>query len=323
MKKEDIRIVFMGTPDFAVSSLELILKEGFKIVGVITAPDKQSGRGRKINESAVKKFALSHNLNILQPTNLKDVNFIAQLKELKPDIQVVVAFRMLPIAVWKLPKLGTFNLHASLLPQYRGAAPINHAIINGEKQTGITTFFLDEKIDTGKIINQIPIDIDIEDNAGSLHDKLMVEGAKLVVKTLYDIINSKVKAINQISSEQDNIELHKAPKIFKEDCQIDWNLTTEEIHNFIRGLSPYPGAFTFLKSDNSKPILVKIFKTSFELGNQSKTPGQILSDNKSYINAIVSDGIIHIEDLQLAGKKRMNTSEFLRGFNNVSEYIFC
>ncbi len=311
MTKEDLKIVFMGTPEFAVASLKALVDNNFNIVGVITMPDKPAGRGYKIQYSAVKQYALEQNLPLLQPTNLKDETFLEQLRNLKADLQIVVAFRMLPEIVWNMPRLGTFNLHASLLPKYRGAAPINWSIINGDKETGITTFFLTHDIDTGKIIYQEKVEILPDDNAETLYDKLMAKGAKLVLKTTDAIINDSIETIEQeklISNEQDILP---APKIFKETCRIDWNQTSENINNFVRGLSPYPAAWSMLHTDN-EPVSVKIFSIAIETDNL--TPGKILTDNKSYLKVGTNNGAISIQDLQLAGKKRIKISNFLNGY---------
>ena len=321
MRKEDIRIVFMGTPEIAVASLEAILENGYNVVGVITAPDKPSGRGRKIRFSEVKQFALDNNLQLLQPENLKDPVFIENLAALKPDVQVVVAFRMLPRAVWIMPPHGTFNLHASLLPDYRGAAPINWAVINGETLTGVTTFFLDEEIDTGKIIASKEIEILPEDSAGSLHDRLKILGAGLVVETLDKIINETIKTTSQdllISSER---PLKKAPKIFREDCRIDWNKPSHEIVNLIRGLNPVPGAFTELSTryGNDGLFMMKIFEALAIIEKHDFEPGKFFTDNKNYIKISTHDGYISVKNMQAAGKKRMNTEDFLRGYDFSSD----
>lgn len=316
---KDLRIVFLGTPDFAVESLKILVENNYNIVGIITAPDKPAGRGQKIMKSAVKVYAEEQSLNILQPTNLKDESFIEELKSLKPDLQIVVAFRMLPEKVWDLPPIGTFNLHASLLPQYRGAAPINWAIINGEKETGVTTFFLEHKIDTGKIIMQESVTIDGNENAGSLHDKLMLKGSRLVLKTVQALSYNSVQLKDQSVLTGDGIELKAAPKIFKEDCKIDWNDHIDIIYNKIRGLSPYPAAWTELKSAN-KPISCKIFDVSPESSLHDFVPGTLISENATSLMVAVQGGFIHINELQLAGKKRMKTEDFLRGFQNVESF---
>ncbi len=306
----------MGTPEFAVASLDILLKQNYSIVGVITTPDKPAGRGLDLRQSAIKKYALEKDLNILQPEKLKDPVFIAQLKSLNADLQIVVAFRMLPESVWNMPRLGTFNLHASLLPQYRGAAPINRAVMNGDKESGVTTFFLQQEIDTGKIIARERVTIGENETAGELHDKLMSVGAELVLKTVKAIETHTYSETEQNKFVPDKEELKQAPKIFKEDCKINWTKSIHEIHNLIRGLSPYPAAFTDLLSPEGKSYSLKIFSTSMELiaVPQSVAPGTLKTDAKSYLKASLSEGFICIHELQLAGKKRMEVSEFLRGF---------
>ncbi len=301
-----MRIVFMGTPDFAVASLDSLVKAGFDIAGVITAPDKPAGRGQKINESAVKKYALAKHLNILQPVKLKDPNFLAELKALQADLQVVVAFRMLPELVWNMPPKGTINLHASLLPQYRGAAPINWAILNGEKESGVTTFFLKHEIDTGDIILSEKVAINDNMTAGELHDALMNVGSSLLVKTVQSIQDGTYEEKPQDSF--DDTVLKHAPKIFKEDCEINWQSSTERIFNHIRGLSPYPTAFTFL---NDK--VFKIFKAEKEESKHNLEAGTFSTDNKTFLKFAATDGFISVKELQLEGKKRMLVDEFLRG----------
>jgi methionyl-tRNA formyltransferase len=315
-----IRIVFMGTPDFAVPSLEILIKEGYDVVGVITSPDKPAGRGRKIKCSAVKQFALSKGLNILQPINLKDPHFIANLTGLKPDLQIVVAFRMLPATVWKIPSLGTFNLHASLLPQYRGAAPINHAIINGEKETGVTTFLIDEKIDTGRILLQEKIKIENDETVGSLHDKLMEIGGELVLKTVKAIVKGNIKSISQSKMDINSDKIKNAPKIFKEDCKISWDKTCVEIDRFIRGLSPYPGAFSYMVSPTGKKYLFKVFKSKPIISSDIKSKESVYTDGKSFLKIKCSDGFVQIDEIQFEGKRRMTTNDFLRGFSLDSDW---
>lgn len=309
-----LRVVFLGTPDFAVASLNAIVNSPHKIVGVVTAPDKPAGRGQQLSKSAVKEYAEKNSLNILQPTNLKDPAFLSELMALKADIFVVVAFRMLPEVVWQMPPRGTFNLHASWLPQYRGAAPINWAIINGEKTTGVTTFFLKKEIDTGEIIFHEKVEIGDNETAGELHDKLMVIGAKLVVNTLNAIEDNTFQRIDQKSLFDNENELKVAPKIFKETCKINWNESAQKIHNHIRGLSPYPAAFTNLISPEGQSVQLKIFKTTFETTDKNYNNLSINTDQKKLLNVVVNKDIIHIHELQLAGKKRMTTEEFLRGF---------
>ena len=313
MRKEDLRIVFMGTPAFAVESLKALVENGYNVVGVITMPDKPAGRGYKMQPSEVKKYAMEHNLFLLQPEKLKNETFLNELQQLKADLQIVVAFRMLPEVVWNMPRYGTFNLHASLLPQYRGAAPINWAIINGEKETGVTTFFLSHEIDTGKIIFQEKVPIADTDNAGSLHDKLMTVGAGMVLKTVDAIIDGSVNAISQNELIVHEADLHAAPKIFKETCRIDWQETPEKIHNLVRGLSPYPGAWTELEVSEGNWVNLKIYKTEIILANHNLSVGSILSDGKSYMDVAVKGGFIRILELQAAGKKRMAVKDFLNG----------
>jgi len=303
--KKKLRIVFMGSPQFAVASLEAILEAGIEVVGVITAVDKKAGRGKKMNESAVKKFAIERNLKVLQPKNLKSQKFLAELDGLQADLFVVVAFRMLPEVVFSMPDYGTFNLHASLLPEYRGAAPINWAIINGEKTTGLTTFFIEKEIDTGEILLQKRIDILEQDNAGSLHDKLMSAGSDLVVQTIVGIADDSLSPRKQ---EDFNIDLPLAPKIFREHCEIDFSSSAKTVHDFIRGLSPYPGAWTTINGQNCK-----IFAADYHEMAHDMEEGDIRSDGKTFISMACSDGQISVIELQLAGKKRMKVSEFLRG----------
>jgi methionyl-tRNA formyltransferase len=301
------RIVFMGTPDFAVATLKALIDSGANVVGVITAPDRKSGRGMKLQPSAVKKFALENGLKVLQPTNLKSVEFLEELRALEATIQIVVAFRMLPEAVWNMPKNGTFNLHASLLPQYRGAAPINWAIINGEKESGVTTFFLQHKIDTGDIIFQERVPVTNDMTAGELHDQLMKVGSKLVLKTLDAIESGNCPSIPQESSS----ELKEAPKIFKDTCKIDWSKPVGDVYNLIRGLSPYPAAFTTLTDDNSQ-LGLKIYQAAKTDKSHIAEVGEISTENGCLFISC-ADGWLEIKELQLAGKKRMKTSDLLRG----------
>lgn len=299
-----MRIVFMGTPDFAVASLSALKNAGFEIVGVITAADKPAGRGQKLSESAVKKYAVAHNLKVLQPFKLKDPVFLNELEALRADLQVVVAFRMLPEVVWNMPPKGTINLHGSLLPQYRGAAPINHAIINGEKESGVTTFFLKQEIDTGDIILSERIAITDHDTAGTLHDKLMEVGANLIVKTVTSIANNDYKETPQLRSD----DLKSAPKIFKDFCRINWDQDSQTVYNHIRGLSPYPAAFTKL---NDKTL--KIFEVVVENEKQDIAAGAYLTDGKNYLKFATNNGFLSLLDVQLEGKKRMKIEELLRG----------
>ncbi|WP_079513145.1 methionyl-tRNA formyltransferase [Maribacter arcticus] len=306
---ETLRIIFMGTPDFAVGILDILVKNEYNIVGVITAPDRPAGRGRKLNESAVKKYAVDNGINVLQPTNLKNDDFLETLKSLNANLQIVVAFRMLPKVVWNMPKYGTFNLHASLLPQYRGAAPINWAIINGETKTGVTTFFIDEKIDTGAIILQDETSIEKTDNAEDLHDRLMNLGAKTVLKTVERIQNDNFKTTKQ--PNHDNLKL--AYKIHRETCEIDWSKPIEDIYNFIRGLSPYPAAWTTLENANSK-IITKIYKANIILEQHNLEIGALVF-NKKEMKVAVKDGYLNLEEIQLQGKKRMHVKDVLNGLN--------
>lgn len=304
---EKLRIVFMGTPDFAVGILDSILKSNYEVVGVITAADKPAGRGQKIKYSAVKEYALEHNLNLLQPTNLKDEDFIAELKSLEANLQVVVAFRMLPKVVWEMPKLGTFNLHASLLPDYRGAAPINWAIINGDKKTGVTTFFIDDKIDTGAMILSHEIDIEHDENAGSLHDRLIRLGANTVIETL-DLIKNQ-KAVLTIQS--DSSHLKTAHKLNKDNCKINWNESGISIYNLIRGLSPYPAAW-FILQDNEKEMNVKVYSAKWIEEAHHLKIGSIICD-KTTIKVAATNGFIQLLEMQLPGKKKMNSRDILNG----------
>lgn len=311
------RIVFMGTPDFAVGSLEALNKAGYNIVGVVTVPDKPAGRGQKITYSPVKEYAMANNLNILQPEKLRDETFLNQLRELDADIFVVVAFRMLPKVVWDMPRLGTFNLHASLLPQYRGAAPINWAIINGETTTGVTTFLLNEKIDEGKILLQESINITPTDTAETIHDQLAEIGKNLVVKTVEGLVENTISPKVQA---QDNSALKAAPKIFKPDCVIDWSKKGTDIVNFVRGLSPYPAATMTLEDTERKTtLLFKIYEVSFEADTNSEQY-RLYTDQKNYLKIGILGGYIHIKVLQLSGKRKNDIKEFLRGYK-LNSYI--
>ena len=321
------RIVFMGTPEFAVASLDALVKNGkaqhYKVVGVVTVADKQSGRGLQVNQSAVKKYAVENGIPVLQPEKLKDPEFLSQLAALKADLFVVVAFRMLPEEVWSMPKLGTFNLHAALLPQYRGAAPINWAVINGEKLTGVTTFMLDKNIDTGQIIFREEHKIAPTDTAGDVHDALMAKGAALVLQTVRTLIDHNAELRVQKSFIQGSEELKPAPKIHREDCQINWSDTTENVYNLIRGLSPYPAAFTSIKRpEEEKALQLKIFFGE-KMPNASLAPGQIGSDGKTYLAIGTTDGAISVTDLQIAGKKRMSVHEFLLGYRDIEKAEIC
>ncbi len=319
MNKEDLRIVYMGTPEFAVESLRCLVEGGYNVVGVITMPDKPAGRGHKIQYSPVKQYALEHGLPLLQPEKLKNEAFIEALRAWKADLQIVVAFRMLPEVVWNMPRLGTFNLHASLLPQYRGAAPINWAVINGDTETGITTFFLKHEIDTGEIIQQVRVPIADTDDVGIVHDKLMNLGGKLVVETVDAILAENVKSIPQEAMATTG-ELRPAPKIFKETCRIDWNQPTKKIYDFVRGLSPYPAAWTELQCPDGTYIVVKIFETEKIEAMHTFAPGTLQTDSKNCIRIATTDGFIGIRSLQLPGKKRLKTDELLRGFHLTEDF---
>ncbi len=309
-----LRIVYMGTPDFAVAPLKTLVENGYNVVGVVTMPDKPIGRHQtELQASPVKKYALEHGLPVLQPEKLRDEGFLEALRALKADLQVVVAFRMLPEAVWAMPRLGTFNLHAALLPQYRGAAPINWAIINGDTETGITTFFLDHDIDTGKVIRRVPVPILDTDNVEDVHDKLMVLGAKLVAETVDDITADNVHPIPQAQLETDE-PLRPAPKIFKETCRIDWNMSVKRTYDFIRGLSPYPAAWTELSHGGKKSVL-KIYAAHKEFCCPAEQNGTVITDGRQVLKVALADGYLHLDSLQLAGKKRMSAADFLRGFH--------
>ena len=322
MDKNDFRIIFMGTPDFAVESLKTLTENGYNIVAVVTNPDKPAGRGQKIKESAVKKYAVSQGLTVLQPKNLKDEHFREDLHKLQPSLQVVVAFKILPPSIFTLPEYGTFNLHASLLPQYRGAAPINHAIINGENETGVTTFFLDEKVDTGKIIDNRKVSISETDTAGTLHDKLMKSGAELVKSTIERIIDQTYSIIPQDELAKNFEELKKAPKIFNEDCRINWKSDIKELYNFIRGLSPYPAAWTIFIDTEGNRKKTKIFFSEPIAEKHNFKAGTIVSDQKTYLKVAAKNGFMDIKKLQLEGKKKMQIDEFLRGIRSLDNCVF-
>lgn len=304
---KDLRIVFMGTPEFAVASLDALVKAGCTMAGVITAPDKPAGRGMKLTESAVKKYAVEHGLPLLQPLKLKDQDFLSELKALRADIQVVVAFRMLPEVVWHMPPMGTINLHGSLLPSYRGAAPINWAVINGEKETGVTTFQLKHEIDTGDMLMQERMTIGENETAGEVHDRMKEIGAALLVKTIKGLAEGTLKPVSQ--ADVSALPLRHAPRIFTENCLINWHDTTDHIHNLIRGLSPYPGAFTHLHGK-----ILKIYKSEKEKRPPLSPPGITETDSRSYLKFATADGYIHLKELQLEGKKRMHVADFLRGY---------
>ena len=310
--QKDLRIVFMGTPDFAVPSLAKLVENGYSVVGVVTMPDKAIGRHHDVLQSSpVKQYAIAHDIPVLQPEKLKDEEFLAELSNLKADLQIVVAFRMLPQVVWGMPRLGTFNLHAALLPQYRGAAPINWAIINGDKETGITTFFLDENIDTGRIILQERIPIGEEDCLEDIHDRMMVQGADLVQKTVDLIAEGKAEATDQKQFMTDE-PLRPAPKIFKETCEIKWT-NTEQVYNFVRGLSPYPAAWTTLYTPDGKEITMKVFRTLKEKASHEIKKPTLQTDNKTYLRVTLPDGYLYLTEVQISGKKRMQITDFLRG----------
>ncbi|WFE84030.1 MULTISPECIES: methionyl-tRNA formyltransferase [Parabacteroides] len=321
MEKKELRIVYMGTPNFAVESLRALVEGGYNVVGVITMPDKPVGRhGSVLQASPVKEYALSQNLPVLQPEKLKDETFLDELRALKADLQIVVAFRMLPEVVWDMPRFGTFNLHASLLPQYRGAAPINWAVINGDTETGVTTFFLTHEIDTGKIIRQKHLPIADTDNVGTVHDALMAIGAGLVTETVDLLLAGKVDAIPQEEFIKDVTELRPAPKIFKDTCRIDWNQPSKRIYDFIRGLSPYPAAWTELVASDGSRQALKVYQAEKRPASHNQAIGVILTDAKSYIDIAVEDGYIRLLDLQLAGKKRMGVKDFLNGNRQIGNY---
>ncbi len=311
----------MGTPDFAVPALDILVKNNYNVVAVVTMPDKPAGRGQQVQQSAVKKYALEHGLHVLQPEKLKSPEFINELQSLKADLQIVVAFRMLPGVVWNMPPLGTYNLHASLLPQYRGAAPINWALINGETETGVSTFKLQHEIDTGSVLFQEKVKLTNETTAGELHDTLMNLGAALLLKTLHAVENGNYELRTQQDILQDMSALKHAPKLFKENCRINWNEDAIHVHNLIRGLSPYPAAWTLI-TDFSQEIQVKIFRSFVEQNPHHYTPGTILSDNKSYLKVACGNGFVHISELQLAGKKRLPLMEFLKGFHLRKDMAF-
>lgn len=318
MKKEDLRIVYMGTPEFAVASLQALVEGGYNVVGVVTMPDKPVGRhGSVLQPSAVKEYALSVGLPVLQPEKLKNEGFLEDLKALRADLQIVVAFRMLPEVVWDMPPYGTFNLHGSLLPQYRGAAPINWAIINGETETGVTTFFLTHEIDTGKIIRQEKLRIADTDDVAVVHDALMRIGARLVTETVDILLAGQIEAIPQEELITDENLLYKAPKIFKDTCHIDWNQPLKKIYDFIRGLSPYPAAWTELITDDGNRLVMKIYQSEKRPEEHNYPVGTILTDGKSYMDVAVSDGFLRLLSIQLAGKKRLFVTEFLNGYKQV------
>ena len=320
MNPKDIRIVFMGTPEFAVPSLRALVEGGYNVVGVVTTPDRQAGRGLKVHECDVKVAARDLGIQtILQPEKLRDEEFLAALRELNPDLGIVIAFRMLPEVVWAMPQFGTFNLHASLLPQYRGAAPINWAIINGDKETGLTTFLLNHEIDKGAILGQVHEKIADNDTVGSLYDRLMTIGADLVLDSVNRIAEGNITPIEQPEGDEN---LRPAPKIFKDDCLIDWSKNGTDIVNFVRGLSPYPAAWSRLVKDGAECGSAKIFEVRFEPKEGILEVGRVVTDGKKYMGITCSDGIVYIEDIQIAGKKRLKVKELLLGFRGAEEYRF-
>ncbi len=320
MNSKDLRIVFMGTPEFAVTSLRALVEGGYNIVGVVTTPDKPAGRGQKIQQSDVKQYAVEQGLPVLQPVKLRDPEFQSALEALNPDLGIVIAFRMLPETVWSLPRLGTFNLHASLLPQYRGAAPINWAIINGETETGVTTFLLNHQIDTGDIIGQVRCPILPEDNIGTLYDKLMEIGSGLVLETVEKIAEGNITPI--VQSHIPDSELKPAPKIFKADCLIDWSMEGERIVNFVRGLAPYPAAWSRMYKDGAEVGSAKIFSVRFTAAEHKCNVGEIRTDGRTTLEVACKDGWIALEELQLAGKRRMAVRDLLLGLRDAGDYCF-
>ena len=316
MNKEDLRIVYMGTPDFAVEALRCLVEGGYNVVGVITMPDKPAGRGHKLQQSPVKQYALAHGLPLLQPEKLKDEAFLAQLRAWNADLQIVVAFRMLPEVVWAMPRLGTFNLHASLLPQYRGAAPINWAVINGDTETGVTTFFLKHEIDTGEVIRQERVPIADTDDAGTVHDRLMLLGGRVVTETVDAILAGTAASIPQEQMAASG-SLRPAPKIFKDTCRIDWSRPVKQVYDFVRGLSPYPAAWTELHQPGQEPVVLKVFETEKLPGHHDQPVGAVMTDGKTYLRVAAVDGWVGIRSLQLPGKKRLHVDELLRGFRLV------
>ena len=321
MEKQDLRIVYMGTPEFAVESLRRLVEGGYNVVGVVTMPDKPMGRhGSVLQASPVKQYAESKGVKGLQPVRLKDEGFVEELRSLRADLQIVVAFRMLPEVVWSMPPLGTFNLHASLLPQYRGAAPINWAVINGDTETGITTFFLQHEIDTGQIIQQVRVPIADTDNVGIVHDKLMILGGQLVVETVDNILSGTVKAIPQEQFMKENEELRPAPKIFKDTCRMDWSKPLKQVYDFVRGLSPYPAAWTELVQPDGHRLVLKIYEAVKVPAMHALPHGSVHTDGKTFFHVAVEGGYLSLLTLQLAGKKRMGVADFLRGYRLADTY---
>lgn len=322
MEAKRLRIVYMGTPDFAVAPLRRLVEEGYNIVGVVTMPDKPAGRGLHMQASAVKRYAVEAGLPVYQPEKLKDPQFVETLRSLAPDLGIVIAFRMLPEIVWAMPHLGTFNLHASLLPQYRGAAPINWAIINGEKESGVTTFLLNHEIDKGAILCQQRVAIDEDDDAGTLHDKLMNAGTDLVIETIERIASGAIAPVDQQAIEPQVVR--DAPKIFKETCRIDWSASCDTVRNLVRGLSPYPAAWSELHKEGASPIGVKIFRVHAETcpADRLPAPGTLVTDGRTFMKVACADGYLFLDELQLAGKKRMAVADLLRGFKEAASYAF-
>ena len=328
---EKLRIVYLGTPDFAVEPLRRLLENqraccecGYEVVGVVTMPDKMiNKRGNQLLMSPVKQFAVAENLPILQPESLKDEAFLDALREWRADLQIVVAFRMLPESVWNMPRLGTFNLHASLLPQYRGAAPINWAIINGDKETGVTTFFLKHEIDTGDVIYRDVVAIDEKDNAGTLHDKLMIQGGDTVLRTVEAIVRGEATAVEQRAMYDNECELRPAPKIFRETCRIDWGKSVSQVYDFVRGMSPYPAAWCELADAQNKEVALKVYEVEKELSAHNKPCGTLLTDGKTFLKVAVEGGYISLVEVQLAGKKRMPVADLLRGFSIEGFELKC
>lgn len=318
MNAKELRIVFMGTPEFAVPSLRALVAGGYNVVAVVTTPDKPAGRGQKMHESDVKIAALELGLPVLQPEKMKDPAFVEAMQSLQPDLGIVIAFRMLPEVIWAMPRFGTFNLHASLLPQYRGAAPINRAIMNGETETGVTTFLLNHEIDKGAILGQVRVPIGVEDNVGTMYDKLMNIGTGLVLDTVERIAAGDVTPVEQ--QHIDESTLKPAPKIFKEDCLIDWTAEGKRIVDFVRGLSPYPAAWTYMTGEGVAPLTAKIFTAKFLPANHGAEAGAVSTDGRTYLRVACADGWIEIGELQIAGKKRMTVRELLLGFRNAEKY---
>lgn len=325
MQKEDLRIVFMGTPEFAVGTLKSLVEGGYTVVAVVTQPDKPVGRHQDtLQPSLVKQYALSMGIPVLQPVKMKDEEFVEELRSYKADLQVVVAFRMLPEVVWAMPRFGTFNVHAALLPQYRGAAPINWAVINGEKRTGVTTFFLDHDIDTGRIIMQKPFDIKDDYNVENVYDGLMALGAEIALETIDKILegDGHVDSLPQEEMIAETDVLHLAPKIFKETCEINWNQSAKSVYDFVRGLSPYPGAWTTLTVSGGKQTVLKVFETA-KTGKVTEHKPGVLVQNKNRLFVSTGDGLLELKEIQLAGKKRMKAADFLNGFRDLTDCFVC